>query len=103
MQRIRYFDHSATTAIEPRVLNEMMPYLTESFGNASSVYSIVSFLYPIYPISRPSFILGSNIPYKRLAIRFPANTNIALNTAIPNSSGTSPDRPAVVSALPIPG
>lgn len=43
MQRIRYFDHSATTAIEPRVLNEMMPYLTESFGNASSVYSIGKF------------------------------------------------------------
>lgn len=43
MQKIRYFDHSATTAIDPRVLNEMMPYLTESFGNASSVYSIGKF------------------------------------------------------------
>lgn len=40
MQNIRYFDHSATTAIEPRVLNEMMPYLTENFGNASSMYQI---------------------------------------------------------------
>ncbi len=40
MQNIRYFDHSATTAIEPQVLNEMMPYLTENFGNASSVYRI---------------------------------------------------------------
>lgn len=40
MQRIRYFDHSATTAIDPKVLDEMMPYLTQNFGNASSVYSI---------------------------------------------------------------
>lgn len=40
MQKIRYFDHSATTAIDPRVLEEMMPYLTENFGNASSMYSI---------------------------------------------------------------
>ncbi len=40
MQNVRYFDHSATTAIETRVLNEMMPYLTKNFGNASSVYSI---------------------------------------------------------------
>lgn len=40
MQNIRYFDHSATTAIETRVLNEMMPYLTENFGNASSMYQI---------------------------------------------------------------
>ena len=33
-----------------------------------------------------------------LAIRFPANTKMALNTAIPRSSGTSPDSPAAVSA-----
>ena len=40
MQKIRYFDHAATTATDPRVLNEMMPYLTDSFGNASSMYEI---------------------------------------------------------------
>lgn len=40
MQNIRYFDHAATTAIDNRVLNEMIPYLTENFGNASSIYSI---------------------------------------------------------------
>lgn len=40
MQNIRYFDHAATTAIDNRVLNEMMPYLTENFGNASSMYNI---------------------------------------------------------------
>ena len=40
MQNIRYFDHAATTAIDNRVLNEMMPYLTFNYGNASSVYSI---------------------------------------------------------------
>lgn len=40
MQNIRYFDHAATTAIDNRVLNEMMSYLTENFGNASSMYQI---------------------------------------------------------------
>lgn len=40
IQNIRYFDHAATTAIDNRVLNEMMPYLTENFGNASSMYQI---------------------------------------------------------------
>ncbi len=38
MQRI-YFDNAATTALEPEVLNAMMPYLTEKFGNPSSIYS----------------------------------------------------------------
>jgi cysteine desulfurase len=40
MQEIKYFDHAATTALDKKVLNEMMPYLVENFGNASSLYSI---------------------------------------------------------------
>ena len=37
MKRV-YLDHSATTPIDPRVLAAMMPYLTEYYGNASSVH-----------------------------------------------------------------
>jgi cysteine desulfurase len=33
-----YLDHSATTPIDSRVLEAMLPYLTEKFGNASSVH-----------------------------------------------------------------
>jgi cysteine desulfurase len=38
MNRI-YFDNAATTALDPQVLETMMPYLTEKFGNPSSIYS----------------------------------------------------------------
>ena len=38
MDRI-YFDNAATTALDPEVLDFMMPYLTEKFGNPSSIYS----------------------------------------------------------------
>jgi len=38
MQRI-YFDNAATTSLDPQVLEAMMPYLTEKFGNPSSIYS----------------------------------------------------------------
>src|SRR4249920_4221780 len=38
MNRI-YFDNAATTPMDPLVLEAMMPYLTEKFGNPSSIYS----------------------------------------------------------------
>lgn len=38
MERI-YFDNAATTPLDPVVLESMMPYLTEKFGNPSSIYS----------------------------------------------------------------
>lgn len=38
MRRI-YLDHSATTPVDVRVLDAMLPFLTEKFGNASSVHS----------------------------------------------------------------
>ncbi|CAN5792596.1 cysteine desulfurase family protein [soil metagenome] len=38
MSRI-YFDNAATTALDLQVLDTMMPFLTEKFGNPSSIYS----------------------------------------------------------------
>jgi cysteine desulfurase len=33
-----YFDHNATTAVEPEVLEAMLPYFAGEFGNASSIH-----------------------------------------------------------------
>ena len=35
MQNI-YFDHAATTPVDPRVLEKMLPYFTDNFGNPNS-------------------------------------------------------------------
>ncbi|MFK7848992.1 MAG: cysteine desulfurase family protein [Rhodothermales bacterium] len=35
-----YLDHAATTPLDPRVFDAMLPYLKEHFGNASSVHAL---------------------------------------------------------------
>ncbi|MHB1132859.1 MAG: cysteine desulfurase NifS [Chloroflexota bacterium] len=37
---IIYLDHAATTAVHPRVLEAMLPFLTTRYGNPSSVYAL---------------------------------------------------------------
>ncbi len=38
-KRFIYLDHAATTAARPEVVDAMLPYFTENFGNPSSVYT----------------------------------------------------------------
>ena len=38
--KVRYFDNAATTKIKEEVLREMFPYLTNEYGNPSSLYTI---------------------------------------------------------------
>src|SRR4051812_25948516 len=40
MNKLIYMDYAATTYVKPEVLEEMLPYFTEHFGNPSSVYSL---------------------------------------------------------------
>ena len=40
MERIKYFDHAATTYVKEEVFKEMLPYFSINFGNASSPYNI---------------------------------------------------------------
>lgn len=40
MDKIRYFDHAATTAVDELVVKEMLPFFSLEYGNASSMYSI---------------------------------------------------------------
>ncbi len=40
MQKLIYLDNAATTKTASEVVNEMLPYFTENYGNPSSIYSI---------------------------------------------------------------
>ncbi|WP_251211761.1 cysteine desulfurase NifS [Adlercreutzia murintestinalis] len=40
MMKQIYLDHASTTPVRPEVLEAMLPYFTEEFGNPSSIYSL---------------------------------------------------------------
>ena len=41
-KKVIYLDHAATTPARPEVVEAMLPYFTENFGNPSSVYSFAA-------------------------------------------------------------
>ena len=40
MRRNIYLDHAATTPVHPKVLEAMLPYFSQKFGNPSSIYTL---------------------------------------------------------------
>jgi cysteine desulfurase len=54
MKRI-YFDNAATTPVDPMVVEAMMPYLTQRFGNASSLHTFGTEAKDVLEVSRKKF------------------------------------------------
>lgn len=80
-----YFDYAATTPLDERVLEAMMPFFTERFGNANSLYALGRDAYRGLEDARERFAAGIGA----------ASPNEVLFT----SGGTESDNSALVGIL----
>lgn len=91
-----YLDNNATTRVDPSVLEAMMPFLTEEYGNPSSAYALGRRAHEALDRSRVqvSALIGCN-PNE---IIFTSCGSESINTAITSALALDPDRTHVVTS-----
>jgi len=95
-QRPAYFDHNATTPVHPEVLEAMLPYFCERFGNPSSQHA-----YGVEAraaVERAREAVASAIAASADEIVFTSGGTEANNLAIFGTSAARPDRHHVVTS-----
>ncbi len=75
-----YFDYAATTPLDPRVLQAMMPYLTDVFYNASSTHA--GGLQAQQAVMQSRMTIARQIGAKMSEIVFTSGATEAINLAI---------------------
>lgn len=76
-----YFDHNATTPVDPRVLEKMLPYFTQTFGNAASNTHCLG-LQSKHAVDQARQEVAKLIHAIEQEISFTSGATEALNTAI---------------------
>lgn len=80
MDKLIYLDHAATTATRPEVVQEMLPYFTEYYGNPSSIYNFSA--KSKEAISTARKIIGDSLNTDAANIYFTAGGSEADNWAL---------------------
>src|SRR5215510_7568621 len=89
-----YLDHNATTPIDPAVLDAMLPYLREEFGNPSSLYPLGRRAHAAIQNARAEVaaLIGASAD----EIIFTSGGTEASNIAIRGAVGIGAERQAIV-------
>src|SRR5579859_4027704 len=93
-QPVYYFDNNATTRVAPEVLEAMLPFLTDQWGNPSSAYS---FGHEVgRSLDRARTKVAELIHAEPREIIFTSCGTESINTAIHGALLTRPERRHVV-------
>jgi cysteine desulfurase len=89
--RLVYFDHSATTPVDQRVIDAMLPHWTEDWGNPNSLYELGRRAYRSLEEARERFMAGINAKHPAEVIFTAAGTE-SDNAALLGIAGALRDR-----------
>lgn len=94
MSGVIYLDHNATTPVDPAVLESMLPFLREHYGNPSSGHAAGKVAREAIEQARAEVaaLLGGAAD----EVVFTSGATEALNAAIFSAVATQPDRPMVM-------
>ncbi|HEY6876857.1 MAG TPA: aminotransferase class V-fold PLP-dependent enzyme, partial [Polyangiales bacterium] len=92
-----YLDNNATTRVDPEVVEAMLPYFTEQFGNGSSMHSFGSEVGAALKKARQSVqaLLGSEFDHE---IVFTSGGTESDNTALLSALETQTGRDEIVTS-----
>ena len=95
-ESILYFDNNATTALDPAVVEAMLPFLTEWYGNPSSAYSFGSRVGRALETARGQ--VAGLLGCEPEEIIFTGSGSEGNNTALASALAADPDRRHVVTS-----
>jgi cysteine desulfurase len=92
-----YLDNNATTRVFPEVVEAMVPYFTEQFGNASSIHAFGSEVGGALRQARRSLqaLIGAEFDHE---IIFTSGGTESNNTALRSALAANPDRNEIVTS-----
>ncbi|MDG3085016.1 cysteine desulfurase NifS [Vibrio hannami] len=93
-----YLDNNATTCIDPLVLETMLPYLTEFYGNPSSIHRLGATVGKALEVAREQVqsLVGAEHSSE---IIFTSSATEATSTAIHSALEALPDRKEVITSV----
>ncbi len=96
--RVVYLDNNATTRIDPRVLDTMIPYLDEFYGNPSSIHELGARVGKAMELARERLQVFIGAAYSSEII-FTSSATEATTTAILSALEALPERKEIITTV----